>query len=325
MKRLSILFALIVLTLSCENKNSGERILSSSSGNINTLTAVIDNNLWQGSIGETLREVLAAPVNGLPQEEPLFSIRQMPTSVFTDFATKGRIIIKVEKGKDKKITFANNVFAKSQKIVVVAGQTNEEINELIKANSDKIISSFKATEIAERQRRTRKSLNTADAVEKHFGATIEFPSAYRVAKETDDFVWIRRDIKNGTVNLMVYELPINALSNNDNTIRDIIKTRDSVGEAHIPGPVEGSYMITEEAYTPSLYKTIVDNKPAYQTVSTWEVKNAYMAGPFINFAIEDKVNERYLVVEGFVFAPSVEKRDYIFELESIIRSLKIKT
>ncbi|HEY5688178.1 MAG TPA: DUF4837 family protein, partial [Yeosuana sp.] len=35
-------------------------------------------------------------------------------------------------------------------------------------------------------------------------------------------------------------------------------------------------------------------------------------------------NNRYVIIEGYVFAPSVEKRDYVFELESIIRSVKIK-
>ena len=54
------------------------------------------------------------------------------------------------------------------------------------------------------------------------------------------------------------------------------------------------------------------------------MKNAFMSGPFINYAIEDKPNNRYVVLEGYVFAPSVEKRDHIFELEAILRSVKIK-
>ena len=84
-------------------------------------------------------------------------------------------------------------------------------------------------------------------------------------------------------------------------------------------------MITEAAYTPAIYETIIDNKPAFETRSTWEIKNAFMAGPFVNYAIEDKINKRYLVIEGFAFAPSVPKRDYMLELEAIIRSLKIKS
>ena len=49
-----------------------------------------------------------------------------------------------------------------------------------------------------------------------------------------------------------------------------------------------------------------------------------MGGPFINYAIEDKINNRYLVAEGYVYAPSLDKRQNIFELEAIIKSIKIK-
>ena len=47
-----------------------------------------------------------------------------------------------------------------------------------------------------------------------------------------------------------------------------------------------------------------------------------MAGPFLNYIVEDKPNNRLLVMEGFVFAPSVNKRDYMFELESILNGVE---
>jgi hypothetical protein len=83
-------------------------------------------------------------------------------------------------------------------------------------------------------------------------------------------------------------------------------------------------MGTESAFTPFISETIIDNKPAFETRGLWDVKNAFMSGPFINYAIEDKVNNRMVIVEGYVFAPSVAKRDYVFELEAIIKSITIK-
>jgi hypothetical protein len=107
-------------------------------------------------------------------------------------------------------------------------------------------------------------------------------------------------------------------------VNQIIKIRDSIGRAYIEGPVEGSYLITENAYTPFHGETIIDNKPTLETKGLWDVKNAFMGGPFINYAIEDKINKRWVVVEGFAFAPSVEKRNYMLELEAIIKSVKIQ-
>ena len=63
---------------------------------------------------------------------------------------------------------------------------------------------------------------------------------------------------------------------------------------------------------------------AYLTKGTWEVKNDYMAGPFVNYMVKDTLNKRWMVVEGFAFAPSMSKRDYMFELNTIIGSLKVK-
>ena len=49
-----------------------------------------------------------------------------------------------------------------------------------------------------------------------------------------------------------------------------------------------------------------------------------MAGPFVNYTVKDTVNKRLLVLEGFVFAPSISKRDYLFELEAIIKTAELK-
>ncbi|VAV84185.1 FIG00648817: hypothetical protein [hydrothermal vent metagenome] len=325
MKKIILATFSIMLFVACkEDGAKAKRIVSSSSGNINNLSVVIDNNLWEGNVGETIREIFGAEVYGLPQQEPLFSMSQMPTAIFTGFARKNRTVLKIEKGKEAKVTFLENPFAKPQKLVLITGKTNNDIIEQIKQNAPKIISEFKNEEIKEKQKRISKSLNKNNNIEQKLGLKIKFPSAYRVAKEDSTFFWLRRDIKAGTLNILLYEMPLNAISEGDTAINDIIKMRDSIGKVYIPGPIEGSYMITEEAYTPFFKTTILDNKPTLETRSTWEVKNAFMAGPFLNYIIKDEINNRLLVLEGFAFAPSVAKRDYMFELEAILRSVKIK-
>jgi hypothetical protein len=48
-----------------------------------------------------------------------------------------------------------------------------------------------------------------------------------------------------------------------------------------------------------------------------------MAGPFISYSVIDKPNNRLVIVEGMTYAPSINKRDYMFELEAILKTLKI--
>ena len=99
MKKLLLIMLSVSLLTSCGDGSKSKRIVSASSGNINNLQVIIDSELWLSRIGDELREVFSAEVVGLPQQEPLFSIRQMPPVVFTGFATKNRTILKIERDK----------------------------------------------------------------------------------------------------------------------------------------------------------------------------------------------------------------------------------
>jgi len=314
----------LTLLISCDKNASKEKFLPDASGAINNVSVVTENDLWDGRVGEAIRNVLAKPIYGLPQDEPTFTISQIPTSVFSGFVTKNRTVLKIEMNKVAGITISDNVYAKPQKVIVVSGKTKEEIIDVLKANETKIVDTFKNEEINERLRQMAKSPHSFEIIKEKLGLTIQFASVYRKAKETENFFWIRKDITTGTSNLMIYELPYDAIKRNDSVVNQIIKIRDSIGKAHIEGPIEGSYLITENAYTPFHGETIIDNKPTLETKGIWDVKNAFMGGPFINYAIEDKINKRWVVVEGFAFAPAVEKRNYMLELEAIIRSVKIQ-
>ncbi|MDO6759731.1 DUF4837 family protein [Tamlana sp. 2_MG-2023] len=315
----------LLLLISCgeTKKKSNEDFLPDASGAINNVSVVTENDLWEGRVGDAIRTVLTKPIYGLPQDEPMFSISQIPSSVFSGFVTKNRTVLIINPKNAKGFNIATNVYAKPQKVITVSGKTKEEIIEVLSENESKIIEIFRGEELAERQRQMMKSPHTFKSIQEKLGLTMQFASIYRKATETEDFFWFRKDITTGTNNLMLYELPLNAIKRNDSLVSQIIKIRDSVGKTYIEGPVEGSYMVTEDAYAPYITETIIDNKPAIETRGIWDVKNAFMAGPFINYAIEDKANNRWVVIEGFSFAPSVEKRNYMLELESIIKSVKI--
>ncbi|MEG9327458.1 DUF4837 family protein [Salinimicrobium catena] len=320
----SLVISLFVFAACNDNPKEDQVVLTSSSGNINNLSVIIENELWNGEVGDSLRKVLAAPVDGLPQEEPLFSISQMPPEAFSGFVRKNRIFLRVQKGKEANVKVAENPYARPQTGVLISGQTNEEIINQLEEHSEEIVKAFKETEIKEKQRRMKKSLKDDKRLEEELGLSLKFPTAYRYAKEEDDFFWIRKDIKNGSMEILAYEVPRHVLEKDTNVIGNIIAMRDSIGQKHIPGPLEDTYMITEEAYAPYLFESQIDGKFAWETKGTWEVKGAFMAGPFLNYAVLDEKNDRYVVIEGFAFAPSAMKRDHMQEIEAILKSADIK-
>ena len=317
------LFLLLILA-ACENASDKIVYKPQSSGNINDLSVVIDSQLWESSVGESIRSTIGAPLYGLPQDEPQYKLRQIPSSVFSGFVKKTRLVLKVVKGVAADTKFYRDPYASPQRMVLVSGMTNQDIIDQLTTNQDKIEKTFKVYEIKEKQRRFKKSLFNSSAITKQLGIGIQIPSIYRLATQENDFFWFRRDIKTGTVNLLLYTVPYDKNSTREGLAERVIRTRDSIGKTHIKGPVEGTYMTTEKAYTPFFGTDKVAGLSSFKTKSIWQVKDAFMSGPFINYWIEDKANNRFLIAEGFVFAPSVEKRAYVFELEAIIQSISIQ-
>ena len=124
------------------------------------------------------------------------------------------------------------------------------------------------------------------------------------------------ELPKGHMNLVAYSLPLSGLRRNIK--QRIPEIRDSIGKTYIPGRLKGSYMITEKAYRPFYYKTEKEGRLTYLTKGTWEVANDFMAGPFVNYMIRDTLRKRWMVIEGFVFAPASNKRDQMFELNTIL-------
>ena len=270
----------LLLVMSCEDSKK-KRTLLDSSGKLNDVSVVIENDTWDGRVGEAIRDVLASPIYGLPQDEPIFNINQIPPGAFTGFIKKNRTILKIEIGKESAINFENNVYAQPQKVIIVSGNNKDDIIKLVSDNSSRIIETFKGVELFHKQRLMKKSLYNDREIQENLGLSIDFPTAYRIsntiAKKEDKFYWLKKDTRTGYINVLLYELPLKAIEKDSNLIGQIIKIRDSIGKKYIAGPIEGSYMITEDAYTPFHGETILDNKPTLETKGIWEVENAVMA------------------------------------------------
>ena len=320
-----ILYLLLgLLTASCSSDKNKDRYITESSGNINGISLVADNLVWEGEVGETVRGIFAAPLLGLPQDEPIFSIRQIPEQVFDGFATKNRLILKLEKSDSVSTSYLEDVYAKPQTVILITGRTDTDLIAELKSNSNRIISEFNKQEVKEKRRRINKSLLLDEEMEQVMKFKIDIPSAYRIALKKDDFYWIRKSLTNTmTMDFMFYEVPLNTIREGDSTIVDILRLRDSILASKIPGE-DGIIMSTEDAYTPALFETNIDGHLAYETRGMWEIKGEYMAGPFINYAIKDEANNRFIIAEGYVYAPSLNKREYIFEQEAIIKSITLQ-
>jgi len=319
------IITLVLIVFSCKNDaEKNDRYLPPSGGTTNTLTIVSEDKLWEGEVGDATRAVFAASVYGLTQDEPLFTLRQMKPRAFHEYVKKSRTFVELKKGAPKGIKFVKDVYATPQLGIIISGENNEALKAVLKENATAMTDKIKSVEIAHKIKEISKNPLENDAISELFDVDLTVLFSYRIAKKTDNFMWLRKDIKNGDMNLMIYEVPYGTIKNDSTAIQRIVKLRDSIGEKYIAGPVKNSYMVTEKAFTPYLGTTTINNKYTLETRGIWDVKNDYMAGPFITYVIDDKQHNRQLVLEGFTYAPQISKRDYMFELESIIRSVVVE-
>ena len=205
----------------------------------------------------------------------------------------------------------------------VSGKTVQEILDTIQANDSLIINRIRTSEIKVFQDRVQQDslLDSKKTIEK-FNIKISIPSKYRMVMHGKKFIWFKKNITSGNMSLVVYQVPLNSIKDNAKAVNRITQIRDSIGRIYIHGAVPKTRMITEQAFAPYFSKTKIFNRATFETKGTWELLHESMNGPFVNYAIIDQPNNRILIIEGFCYAPSKQKRDLMFELESIIKSVQ---
>jgi hypothetical protein len=316
-----LILLISVLFFSCKEEKTNA--IRKTTGKVNNISVIIDDQLWNGEIGDSIRNKFASPVIGLPQEEPLFTINQYPIKLMEGFMTDSRNIIIVKKGDENYFAIKKDEYASPQNVFHISGKTGADIVAIFEKNTSQIIQIIRQTEIEECQRINKKSLLEEKLFTEKFNITIDVPSDYENMVQDANFIWLKKELVSGNTSLLIYQVPINAIKNNKNLVSNIIKTRDSIGALYIHGKEPDTDMITEEAYAPYFFKIKLDGKLTYEIKGTWELRNDFMSGPFINYAIFDTVNNRVLFLEGFCYSPSKEKRDSMHELESIIKSVTV--
>ena len=157
MHRFYCFFIFATLSLfSCQKDNSSLPRITT--GKINTISVIIEDQLWNGEIGDSIRNKFAAPVIGLPQEEPLFNINQYPVKLLEGFMTDTRAIIVVKKTEFNKFEIKKNQYASPQNVFHISGRTVSDIVTIMEQNAPQMISMIKNAEIAASQKINLQSL-----------------------------------------------------------------------------------------------------------------------------------------------------------------------
>ena len=195
---------MIFFFISCNSENKNLKFLPGSNGNIKNITVVIEDKDKNGNIGKSIRENFQKPFEGLPFDEPEFTLNYMIPQSFKGFFRNSRNIIIVDRNSDnaqKKVI--KDLYAKPQIVAIFSGKDENKIIDLIKKESKYLVRLFNENEFKEKKRRILKDLHKEKNLPKKFSVNLIYPSAYKTVKDTSNFIWIEKKISNGSLNIIL--------------------------------------------------------------------------------------------------------------------------
>jgi len=305
---------------------SEEEILVNSTGNSGDLVVVMDSAMWAGNIGQQVNRCFSAPQEGLPQSEPIFNVIKVYPSSFKRIFKTTRNIVLIEKDQSSEnstYVLKENLWARNQLVLIVKAGKNQNAAEIISKNCTGIRDRFIEKEWKRLQFAFRKLSNTEimKKVENAVGVSLVIPTDYVVALEKENFIWLRKDFDHQghqiSMGIMAYKTPYDSLDVLDS--ESIIAERNRQSRV-IEGPVEGSYMSIYKEFPPSEREFGMNEKYVKELRGLWNMKGAFMGGPFVHYSYIDETGKNQINIDGYVFAPKFDKREYLRELEAIALS-----
>ena len=349
MKQFLIILFLPLLILSCGGDYNKEDYLPDASGEHGNVLILMENNLWEGPLGQAIQTQLDQNIRGpFIRSEPMFSFYQMKPGTLNHLNKTSRLILKVYVDHDS--TYAEtaliekyNVYAKGQLFIVIKDSDVNRLMTFINQSFDHVIDVMNDFELEQLMAtyKKRKHSSIQEKCEQKFGMSIYVPEECKLKVERDSFMWVKYDrshdlianqstgAEGGTFwiqeGLVFWSEPY---SDSAMDPYHILEKRDTILKYNIPGKVKGSWMATEydPCCAPEGLITKLNGQDCVIFQGNWKHDGnpgAVGGGPFVQYSVHNPERDIVLTVCGYVYAPKFDKREYIRELHAMLSSLTL--
>lgn len=327
MKRISCFaIAIVLLTLSsCHSKSgsSGIKTENFSTGKAGEMILAIDSAYWSPAAINAIYKVLQQPQPAINQIEPMFDVIRCSNADYRASFMRHRNIVQFDYNPEyasNSFEIVRNPLTNPQILVRIRGNQQDSCFALFMNHQDEIIKVMYDNDIARLQNAHRK-LNEPvieKKIKEKFGITMTVPNGYFIGREEKDFLWLCfRTPKNDRF-VMIYRSPLYEL-----TTENIVAERNRITKDYIQGAVAGAYPIVAniDGY-PLSRKMTIRYHNGIELRGLWESVRDKMGGPFYSFTQVAPDSTSVITIDGFVYAPQEKKRDYLREVESVVRSIQ---
>lgn len=324
-------------------------VLPQSKGQPGEMVLVMDSLQWnqENGLGATLySEVIGGIYPMLPQAEPWYVVNPVRPRGFQSILRQARNVIMVltfdsktrdtaimkslltpevvnelKTNQDDFIYIAQNVYARNQLMMILFAKDEATLKKQITSDRGKnLIRAY--FEKHENETAKEKLVKTHDKkISKTLrsrGFNMKLYKGYKQAKKTNDFIWFRHPEVKFDKNIYIAKKPYT--SEKQFELENIVKWRNEIAKQHIYGdPKNMESFVVTESLVPPIGK-VVDkfNRHTVEVRGLWKTNNISMGGPFLSYVTTDKSGKYLYFIEGFVFAPGMDKREFIREMEVVL-------
>ncbi len=304
----------------------GSSLMKSVTGKPGETVVVLEKGFWVGDVGDTILHYLSQPQLCLPQEEPILNVVNVPPEAFKTFETTRNIILTriLPSITEPSVSVKYNVWARPQVVVIVQAADESAFMKIFAEKSDLIITEILGAEkkrlMAMYSQNKFKEQAISDTLIKYHNFNLNIPKGYDIVKDTSNFIWIRYESPLTSQGVFAYWYPYD--SDSSFVTGKLIHKRDSILRHNVPGSVIGSYMATEKRFI--IAQTFKHNgNYSVEIRGLWKVEGDFMGGPFVSLSTLDLAGKRVLTVEGYVYSPKYNKRDYLRQVEAMVYSVSL--
>ena len=277
--------------------------------------------LVMGDVDSLVSHMLSVPMVALPQREPMFDVRQVDSAQFKGKLLLARNVVVVRwnrkwQGKPS-LHIERDRHAKPQLIVYVDVGSANDLKQFIATNQQRVRQLLVTNEYlsAIQQLQRKHAEQGGRLIDSVFHHTVLLPADMTYHKVGKDFLWVSNNAAQGMQNLCVY-----TLSGLDDQPSERM---DSVLKANMKGETDRMYMRTV-ARSMTIENVSIGRQSCQLQRGLWEMVGDAMGGPFVRRVVKDSVAGKSLVLDAFVYAPEMGKRNKMREMEAVLLTVKRK-
>lgn len=328
-----VLLAMLLFT-SCEVK----QVEKNSTGKVLDVLVAASHGALSQPTNDLIDSIFSQSQRCLPQPERRFNMVKVPLDKLANdkLFQAYRSIVKCDIGKNNKdkVFIDHDKWCKPQVYIVVSATCEDSLRALLRRYEPQIVSAVYGTE---HQRfiniYSGAGGNSAivERIKKKYGFTLSVGSNYRWLKEKDDFVWIQEKLVQQSDKMVLSNLLIQTVPYQNQEQfgkQQLLDRLDTMLHRYVPGGDPGSYAgIERDTTLCEVLTSFVDYpgaKYAVQSRGLWGLRetNNRMGGPFVAYSILSPDGTSIVDVMGLVYAPKLEKRDFLLKVESIASSVR---